>query len=67
MQSSLASMRMPLAALLMLPVYFAQTRRTPLDREGHVDVRLSRLFRRDINMGCYMLGLSQTTSGHAVW
>jgi drug/metabolite transporter (DMT)-like permease len=63
---SLASMRLPLAALLMLPVYFAQTRRTPLQRSDLWTFTYLGFFGVTINMGCYTLGLSQTTSEHAV-
>ncbi len=63
---SLASMRMPLAALLMLPVYFSPGRRTPLRRGDLWIFTYLGFFGVVINMGCYTLGLSQTTSEHAV-
>ena len=63
---SLASMRLPLAALLMLPIYFAPGRRTPPRRSDLWTFVYLGLFGIVINMGCYTLGLSQTTSEHAV-
>ncbi|HWF39964.1 MAG TPA: DMT family transporter [Candidatus Acidoferrales bacterium] len=63
---SLASMRLPLAALLMLPLYFAQPRRTPLRRRDLATFIALGFFGVVINMGGYTLGLSQTTSEHAV-
>ena len=63
---SLASMRLPLAALLMLPIYFAQPRRTPLQRRDLWTFTYLGFFGVTINMGCYTLGLSHTTSQHSV-
>lgn len=59
-------MRLPLAALLVLPIYFAQRRRTPLQRSDIWTFVYLGFFGIVINMGCYTLGLSQTTSEHAV-
>ena len=59
-------MRLPLAALLMLPLYFAQSRRTPLQRRDLATFIALGFFGVVINMGGYTLGLSQTTSEHAV-
>ena len=65
---SFASIRMPLAALLMLPVYFAQPRprRTPLDRRDICAFAVLGFFGVIINSGCFVLGLTQTTSEHSV-
>jgi drug/metabolite transporter (DMT)-like permease len=63
---SLALMRMPLAALLMLPVYGRQGRRTPLARGDIWTFTYLGFFGVVINMGCYTLGLGHTTSQHAV-
>ena len=63
---SLASMRLPLAALLMLPIYFAQGRRTSLRRDDLWTFAYLGFFGVVINMGCYTLGLSRTTSEHSV-
>jgi drug/metabolite transporter (DMT)-like permease len=63
---SLASMRMPLAALLILPIYFAQDRPTPLRRSDIWTFAYLGFFGVVINMGCFTLGLSQTTSEHSV-
>jgi drug/metabolite transporter (DMT)-like permease len=63
---SLASMRLPLAALLMLPIYFVQPRRTPLQRRDLATFIALGFFGVVINMGGYTIGLSQTTSEHAV-
>jgi len=56
---------MPLAALLMLPIYFAQRRRTPLDRRDIWTFASLGFFGVIINSGCFVLGLTQTTSGHS--
>jgi len=65
---SFASIRMPLAALLMLPVYFAQPRpgRTPLDRGDIWAFVVLGFFGVIINSGCFVVGLTQTTSEHSV-
>jgi drug/metabolite transporter (DMT)-like permease len=63
---SFASIRMPLAALLMLPVYFAQPRRTPLERRDIGAFAVLGFFGVIINSGCFVLGLTQTTSEHSV-
>jgi drug/metabolite transporter (DMT)-like permease len=63
---SFASIRMPLAALLMLPVYFAQPRRTPLDRRDIWVFAVLGFFGVIVNSGCFVLGLTQTTSEHSV-
>lgn len=63
---SLASMRLPLAALLMLPIYFAQGRRTPVRRGDIWTFVYLGFFGVVINMGGYTIALSQTTSEHAV-
>ena len=63
---SFASIRMPLAALLMLPLYFAQPRRTPLDRRDIGAFAVLGFFGVIINSGCFVLGLTQTTSEHSV-
>jgi len=63
---SLASMRLPLAALLMLPIFFMQRRRTALQKRDVWTFAHLGFFGVVINMGCYTLGLSQTTSEHAV-
>ena len=62
---SFASIRMPLAALLMLPVYFAQSRRTPLARRDIWTFACLGFFGVVINSGCFVLGMAQTTSGHS--
>jgi drug/metabolite transporter (DMT)-like permease len=63
---SLASLRMPLAALLMLPIYFSQEKPTPI-RAGDIwTFAYLGFFGSVINMGAYTIGLSQTTSQHAV-
>jgi drug/metabolite transporter (DMT)-like permease len=59
------SIRMPLAALLILPVYFAQRRRTPLDRRDIWTFACLGFFGVLINSGCFVLGLTQTTSEHS--
>jgi drug/metabolite transporter (DMT)-like permease len=65
---SLASMRMPLAVMLMLPVYFFRgiSRRTRLRRGDIWTFTYLGFFGVVINMGCYTMGLSETTSEHAV-
>lgn len=63
---SLASMRLPLAGLLMLPIFFMQSRRTALQRRDLWTFTYLGFFGVVVNMGCYTLGLSQTTSEHAV-
>ncbi len=63
---SFASIRMPLAALLMLPIYFAQGRRTPLARQDIWTFVCLGFFGVVINSGCFVLGLTQTTSEHSV-
>lgn len=63
---SLASMRMPFAALLILPIYFSQGRRTPLRRADVWRFTYLGFFGVVINMGCFTLGLDQTTSEHSV-
>jgi drug/metabolite transporter (DMT)-like permease len=63
---ALASLRMPLAALLMLPIYFSQEKPTPI-RAGDIwTFAYLGFFGVVINMGAYTVGLSQTTSQHAV-
>ena len=59
---SFASIRMPLAALLMILVYFAQPRRTPLHRPDIWAFAVLGFFGVIINSGCFVLGLTQTTS-----
>jgi drug/metabolite transporter (DMT)-like permease len=63
---SLASMRLPLAALLMLPIYFWRERRTRLRRSDIWTFIYLGFFGVVINMGGYTIALSQTTSEHAV-
>jgi drug/metabolite transporter (DMT)-like permease len=63
---SFASIRIPLAALLMLPLYFAQPRRTPLDRRDIWAFAVLGFFGVIINSGCFVLGLTETTSEHSV-
>jgi len=63
--ASFISIRMPLAALLMLPIYFAQRRRTPLDRRDICMFASLGFFGVIINSGCFVLGLVETTSGHS--
>jgi drug/metabolite transporter (DMT)-like permease len=63
---SFVSIRMPLAALLMLPIYFAQHQRTPLERRDVWTFVGLGLFGVVINSGCFVLGLTQTTSEHSV-
>jgi len=63
---SLASLRMPLAALLMLPIYFSRKKRAPV-RAGDIwTFGYLGFFGVVVNMGAYTIGLSQTTSQHAV-
>jgi drug/metabolite transporter (DMT)-like permease len=64
---SLASLRIELSASLMLPIYFSQfRRRTPL-RPGSIGTFFYLgFFGIFINMGCFTLGLSATTSEHSV-
>lgn len=54
--TSFISIRMPLAALLMLPIYFAQRRRTPLDRRDIWTFASLGFFGVIINSGCFVLG-----------
>ena len=64
---SLASLRMELSALLILPVYFAQfRRRTPLQARKIGMFFYLGFFGVFINMGCFTVGLSMTTSEHSV-
>jgi drug/metabolite transporter (DMT)-like permease len=63
---SFAAIRIPLAALLMLPLYFAQQRRTPLARRDIGAFACLGFFGVVINSGCFVLGLTQTTSEHSV-
>lgn len=63
---SFTSIRMPLASLLILPVYFAQRRRTPLDRGDLWTFAYLGFFGVVINSGCFVMGLTQTTSEHSV-
>jgi drug/metabolite transporter (DMT)-like permease len=63
---SFAAIRIPLAALLMLPLYFAQQRRTPLARQDIWAFACLGFFGVVINSGCFVLGLTQTTSEHSV-
>jgi drug/metabolite transporter (DMT)-like permease len=64
--TSFISIRMPLAALLMLPIFFAQPRRTLLDRRDIWMFMCLGFFGVVINSGCFVLGLTQTTSEHSV-
>ena len=63
---TLASFRFQLSAALLLAIYFSQRGRTPL-RAGDVwtFVYLG-FFGFAVNQGCFVLGLSLTTSQHSV-
>jgi drug/metabolite transporter (DMT)-like permease len=63
---SFASIRMPLAALLMLSFYFAQRQRTPLNRRDLWTFAFLGFFGTVINSGCFVLSLDHTTSEHSV-
>jgi drug/metabolite transporter (DMT)-like permease len=60
------AIRMPLAALLMLPVYFAQRQTAPLARGDIGAFAFLGFFGVIVNSGCFVLGLAQTTSEHSV-
>jgi probable blue pigment (indigoidine) exporter len=63
---TLASFRFQLSATLLLAIYFGQRRRTPLRaRDVWTFVYLG-FFGFAINQGCFVIGLSLTTSQHSV-
>jgi drug/metabolite transporter (DMT)-like permease len=62
---SMASLRIELAALVMLAIYFSR-RRAPLRRRDLPTFFVLGLFGVAINQGCFTIGLNYTTSSHAV-
>jgi len=63
---SLAALRIPLAALVMLPVYFSQRTRPPLRARDLLPFTYLGFFGALMNQTCFAIGISRTTSGHAV-
>jgi drug/metabolite transporter (DMT)-like permease len=63
---TLASFRFQLSAVLLLAIYFSRRERTPLrGRDVWTFVYLG-FFGFAVNQGCFVLGLSLTTSQHSV-
>jgi drug/metabolite transporter (DMT)-like permease len=62
---SLVSLRIELAAAIMLALYFSR-RRAPLRRRDLATFFWLGLFGVAINQGCFTMGLNYTTSSHAV-
>jgi drug/metabolite transporter (DMT)-like permease len=63
---TLASFRFQLSAMLLLAIYFSQRRRTPLRPPDVWTFVYLGFFGFAINQGCFVLGLSLTTSQHSV-
>ncbi|HWW51806.1 MAG TPA: DMT family transporter [Verrucomicrobiae bacterium] len=63
---SLAVLRIPLAALITLPIYLLQPSRTPFRARDLWTFTYLGFFGVIINQGGFTIGLSQTTSEHAV-
>ncbi|HVB58489.1 MAG TPA: DMT family transporter [Candidatus Acidoferrales bacterium] len=64
---SLASLRVELSAFLILPIYFWKFRRRTPVRPHHIGTFFYLgFFGVFINMGCFTVGLSETTSEHSV-
>ena len=63
---SLAALRIELAALLMLTVYFSRPSRAPLRGRDVWTFAALGLFGVAINQGCFTSGLGFTSSSHAV-
>jgi drug/metabolite transporter (DMT)-like permease len=63
---SLAVLRIPLAAVISLAIYFLQRSRTPLRARDLWTFTYLGFFGVIINQGCFTIGLSQTTSEHSV-
>jgi drug/metabolite transporter (DMT)-like permease len=63
---TLVSFRFELSAALLLGMYFAQRRRTPLRARDVWRFAYLGLLGFGINQGCYVFGLAHTTSQHSV-
>jgi drug/metabolite transporter (DMT)-like permease len=63
---TLASFRFELSATLLLAIYFNQRRRTPLRARDIWTFVYLGFFGFAVNQGCFVLGLSLTTSQHSV-
>jgi drug/metabolite transporter (DMT)-like permease len=63
---TLASFRFELSATLLLALYFSQRRRTPLRARDIWTFVYLGFFGFAVNQGCFVLGLSLTTSEHSV-
>ena len=62
---SLACFRLELAALVMLPIYFAQPNRAPLRLRDVWPFAYLGFFGAIINQGLFTVGLNYTTSDHS--
>lgn len=62
---SLASFRIELAALVMLPIYFAQPHRAPLRLRDMGPFAYLGFFGVIVNQGLFTIGLNYTTSDHS--
>jgi drug/metabolite transporter (DMT)-like permease len=63
---TLASFRMELVAAMLLVIYFAQRRRTPLRARDVWTFAYLGFFGYAVNQGCFVIGLGHTTSEHSV-
>jgi len=63
---TLASFRMELVAAMLLVIYFAQRRRTPLRASDVWTFAYLGFFGYAVNQGCFVIGLGHTTSEHSV-
>lgn len=63
---TLAAMRAELVAAMLLAIYFAQRERTPLRARDIWTFVYLGFFGYVVNQGCFIVGLSRTTSDHSV-
>lgn len=63
---ALTSFRIELSGLLMLPIYFAQARRSRLNRKDLWTFAVLGFWGVAINRGLFIIGLNYTTAAHSV-
>lgn len=63
---TLAALRSELVALILLGIYIAQRKRTPLRARDVWTFAYLGFFGYALNQGCFVLGLGRTTSEHSV-